>query len=133
MNYEIFLKWVVDFVCDGVNVGVGGFFGVFIVKDGFIIVEGQNNVIISNDLIVYVEVIVIWNVCKVFGIFQFDDCILYMSCELCFMCLGVIYWVWFKVVYYVVEYIDVVEVGFDDLFIYEEIDKFVEERMIFFY
>ncbi|QVN28961.1 nucleoside deaminase [Bacillus halotolerans] len=133
MNHETFLKRAVELAREGVNAGIGGPFGAVIVKDGAIIAEGQNNVTTSNDPTAHAEVTAIRNACKALGTYQLDDCMLYTSCEPCPMCLGAIYWARPKAVYYAAEHTDAAETGFDDSFIYEEIDKSAEERTIPFY
>ncbi|MEG7334458.1 guanine deaminase [Bacillus sp. 0102A] len=133
MNHETFLKRAVDLAREGVNAGIGGPFGAVIVKDGAIIAKGQNNVTTSNDPTAHAEVTAIRNACKALGTYQLDDCILYTSCEPCPMCLGAIYWARPKAVFYAAEHTDAAEAGFDDSFIYKEIDKPAEERTIPFY
>ncbi|MGQ5175411.1 nucleoside deaminase [Bacillus halotolerans] len=133
MNHEAFLKRAVELAREGVNAGIGGPFGAVIVKDGAIIAEGQNSVTTSNDPTAHAEVTAIRNACKALGTYQLDDCMLYTSCEPCPMCLGAIYWARPKAVYYAAEHKDAAEAGFDDSFIYEEIDKPAEERTIPFY
>ncbi|WP_339181130.1 nucleoside deaminase [Bacillus sp. FSL R5-0560] len=133
MNHEAFLKRAVELAREGVKAGIGGPFGAVIVKDGIIIAEGQNNVTTSNDPTAHAEVTAIRNACKALGTYQLDDCMLYTSCEPCPMCLGAIYWARPKAVYFAAEHTDATEAGFDDSYIYEEIDKPTEERTIPFY
>ncbi|UTL74055.1 nucleoside deaminase [Bacillus halotolerans] len=133
MNHEAFLKRAVEPAREGVNAGIGGPFGAVIVKDGAIIAEGQNSVTTSNDPTAHAEVTAIRNACEALGTYQLDDCMLYTSREPCPMCLGAIYWARPKAVYYAAEHTDAAEAGFDDSFIYEEIDKPAEERTIPFY
>lgn len=97
-------------------------------KDGAIIAEGQNNVTTSNDPTAHAEVTAIRNACRALDSYQLDDCILYASREPCPMCLGAIYWARPKAVYYATEHTDLAEAGFDDSFIYEEIDKPAEKE-----
>ncbi|MCI3194632.1 nucleoside deaminase [Bacillus sp. HU-1818] len=130
MNHNEFLQRAVELAAEGVNAGVGGPFGAVIVKDGKIIAEGQNNVTTSNDPTAHAEVTAIRNACKALGSYQLDDCILYTSCEPCPMCLGAIYWARPKAVYYASEHTDAANAGFDDSFIYDEIEKPLPERII---
>jgi len=55
---------------------------------------------------------------------------LYTSCEPCPMCLGAIYWARFRKVYYGNTKQDAAAVGFDDQFIYEELEKPLPGRSI---
>lgn len=110
--------------------GFGGPFGCVIVKEGKIIARGFNNVTSSNDPTAHAEVDAIRKACKELGTFQLDDCELYTSCEPCPMCLGAIYWARPKVVYYGNTKIDAAKIGFDDQFIYDEIEKPLTDRSI---
>lgn len=110
--------------------GFGGPFGAVIVKEGKIIARGYNNVTSSNDPTAHAEVDAIRKACKELGTFQLDDCELYTSCEPCPMCLGAIYWARPKVVYYGNTKADAAKIGFDDQFIYEELDKPMTNRSI---
>ncbi|ADP31814.1 nucleoside deaminase [Bacillus atrophaeus] len=130
MNHNEFLQRAVELATEGVNAGIGGPFGAVIVKDGKIIAEGQNNVTTSNDPTAHAEVTAIRNACEALGSYQLDDCILYTSCEPCPMCLGAIYWARPKAVYYASEHTDAANAGFDDSFIYDEIEKPLSERVI---
>lgn len=92
MIKEELMRKVIEFFRENVVNG-GGFFGVVIVKDGEIVVIGVNCVIVLCDFIVYVEVSVICVVVLKLGIFNLSGYEIYIFCEFCFMCLGVIYWV----------------------------------------
>lgn len=133
MNHHTqFLKRAVTLAVEGVNHG-GGPFGAVIVKNGTIIAEGQNNVTAKNDPTAHAEVTAIRNACRALGSYQLDDCVIYTSCEPCPMCLGAIYWARPKAVYYASSHKDAADAGFDDSFIYDEIEKQTSERMIPFY
>ncbi|KML15256.1 guanine deaminase [Bacillus sp. LK10] len=133
MNHEAFLQRAIDLAVEGVNSGTGGPFGAVIVKDGQIIAEGSNNVTTSNDPTAHAEVTAIRKACQTLHTYQLEDCILYTSCEPCPMCLGAIYWARPKAVYFAAEHKDAATSGFDDSFIYEEINKEYESRNIPFY
>ena len=114
----------------GVDKGAGGPFGAVIVRDGEIVGEGFNQVTSTNDPTAHAEVVAIRNACLKLESFQLDDCILYTSCEPCPMCLGAIYWARPKRIFYACTHQDAATVGFDDSFIYQEIERPVEERRI---
>ncbi|MCP8951028.1 nucleoside deaminase [Bacillus safensis] len=133
MNHEDFLQRAIDLAVEGVNSGTGGPFGAVIVKDGQIIAEGSNNVTTSNDPTAHAEVTAIRKACQTLHTYQLDDCILYTSCEPCPMCLGAIYWARPKAVYFAAGHQNAADAGFDDSFIYEEINKEYESRNIPFY
>ena len=114
----------------GIDSNSGGPFGAVVVKDGEIIGEGCNQVTSTNDPTAHAEVVAIRNACQKLGSFQLDNCILYTSCEPCPMCLGAIYWARPLRVFYAATREDAAQIGFDDQFIYEEIEKNFEHRQM---
>lgn len=105
----------------GMRAGKGGPFGCVIVKDGNIIGSGSNSVLSTNDPTAHAEIVAIREACKTLGDFQLEGCELYTSCEPCPMCLGAIYWARPARVFYANTKKDAAEAGFDDQFIYEEL------------
>ena len=108
----------------------GGPFAAVVVKDGTIIARGTNKVTSLNDPTAHAEVMAIREACRVLGSFQLTGCDLYTSCEPCPMCLGAIYWARPDHVYYANTRNDAARIGFDDMVIYEEIQKPLSERKI---
>lgn len=127
---EYFLKQAISLARAGMNAGKGGPFGAIVVKDGKIIGQGSNEVLLSNDPTAHAEVVAIRNACQHLGHFQLNDCTLYTSCEPCPMCLGAIYWARPSRIVFAADHADAAEAGFDDQFIYEEIDKPRQSRRI---
>lgn len=125
-----YMQEAIKLSIEKMQAGIGGPFGCVVVKDGKIIARGFNNVTSSNDPTAHAEVDAIRKACKELGTFQLDDCELYTSCEPCPMCLGAIYWARPKVVYYGNTKADAAKIGFDDQFIYDEIEKPLQERSI---
>ncbi len=115
---------------NGIDSNAGGPFGAIIVKDGEIIGEGCNQVTSTNDPTAHAEIIAIRKACQKLGSFQLDGCILYTSCEPCPMCLGAIYWARPEKVFFACTRKDAANIGFDDHFIYDEIERPIEERHI---
>ena len=110
--------------------GKGGPFGAVIVKDGKIIGRGSNMVTTNNDPTAHAEVVAIRDACKNLNTFQLDGCEIYTSCEPCPMCLGAIYWARPTKMYYAANKYDATDAGFDDSFIYKEIELPYNERKI---
>ena len=108
----------------------GGPFGCVIVRDGQIIARGYNQVTAANDPTAHAEVDAIRKACAALCTFQLDGCDLYTSCEPCPMCLGAIYWARPARVFYGNTKQDAAAIGFDDRFIYDEIDKPLPARAI---
>ncbi len=108
----------------------GGPFGAVIVKDGKIVATGTNRVTCNNDPTAHAEVMAIRKAARKLGTFDLAGCEIYTSCEPCPMCLGAIYWAHLDRIYYGNTKTDAANVGFDDSFIYDELDLKIEERKI---
>jgi tRNA(Arg) A34 adenosine deaminase TadA len=125
---EQFMLRAIELANNGMNSNDGGPFGCVIVKNGEIIGEGNNNVTGSNDPTAHAEIVAIRNACKNLNSFQLDDCEIYTSCEPCPMCLGAIYWARPSNVFYACTREDAANIGFDDDFIYKELNLSMEKR-----
>ncbi|NEP76428.1 MAG: nucleoside deaminase [Okeania sp. SIO2G5] len=110
--------------------GKGGPFGAVVVKDGKIIGAAHNEVTSTNDPTAHAEVVAIRRACEALQSFQLDGCELYTSCKPCPMCLGAIYWARPDRVYYANTQTDAAAIGFDDQFIYDELDQPMGKRKI---
>lgn len=108
----------------------GGPFGAVIVKDGKIIATGVNRVTANNDPTAHAEVTAIRKAAKKLGTFDLAGCDLYTSCEPCPMCLGAVYWAHLDKMYYGNTKTDAKNIGFDDSFIYDEIELKPENRRV---
>ena len=129
-NKNEFMQEAIRLSIENVTSGKGGPFGAVIVKDGKIIARGANQVTSSNDPTAHAEVVAIRNACKELGSFQLDGCEIYTSCEPCPMCLGAIYWARPNAVFFAADKSDAAAGGFDDDFIYQEINKDLMQRKI---
>ncbi len=128
---EFFMRRAIELAQTGIEMGAGGPFGAVIVNNvGEIVGEGYNQVTSTNDPTAHAEVVAIRNACEKLKSFQLDGCVLYASCEPCPMCLGAIYWARPKKIIFACTHKDAANVGFDDSFIYEEIERPVEARKI---
>lgn len=108
----------------------GGPFAAIVVKGGHVIAEGANRVTATNDPTAHAEVQAIRSACKKLGDFELKDCDLYTTCEPCPMCLGAIYWSRLGRVFFGSVAADAAKIGFDDAFIYKEIQRPHAERKI---
>src|SRR3982750_403807 len=106
----------------------GGPFGAVVVRDGKIVGEGNNRVTSTNDPTAHAEVVAIREACKTLDSFQLDGCSIYTSCEPCPMCLGAIYWARPDDIFFAGTREDAANAGFDDDFIYEELEKDLHQR-----
>lgn len=108
----------------------GGPFGAVIVKDGAIIASTGNSVTIDNDPTAHAEVNAIRQACKSLHTFDLSGCDIYSSCEPCPMCLSAIYWAHIDHLYYGATKTDAANAGFDDSFIYHELDLSPDKRRL---
>jgi tRNA(Arg) A34 adenosine deaminase TadA len=122
MTKEELMREAISQAHRGMDANDGGPFGCIIVKNGEIIARGNNRVTSTNDPTAHAEVVAIREACKALNSHQLDDCEIYTSCEPCPMCLGAIYWARPKKVYYGCTRQDAASIGFDDDFIYAQID-----------
>ena len=115
---------------ENVRTGRGGPFAALVVKDGRVVAEGANRVTATNDPTAHAEVVAIREACRILTDFQLTGCDLYCTCEPCPMCLGAIYWARPARVFYAGTAADAAAAGFDDAFIYAELQRPGMERRI---
>lgn len=108
----------------------GGPFGAIVVRDGEIIGRGSNRVTLSHDPTAHAEVGAIRDACARVGDFSLHGCELYVNCMPCPMCLGAIYWARIDRIYYAATAADAAAIGFDDLFIAEELARPLTQRQL---
>ena len=128
MNKE-YMRKAIDLAIENVKNG-GGPFGAVIVKNGEIVSTGVNRVTANNDPTAHAEVSAIRAACEKLGTFMLDGCEIYSSCEPCPMCLGAIYWAHIDRLYYGCNKSDAADAGFDDSFIYKELELNSSERRL---
>lgn len=121
MTKEELMRKAIEISIESVRNG-GGPFGAIIARKGEIIAEGSNGVTIYNDPTAHAEVTAIRKACEKLGTFDLTGCEIYTSCEPCPMCLGAIYWAHLDKIYYANDRKDAADIGFDDDFIYQEIE-----------
>ena len=125
-----FMEEALALAVENVRAGRGGPFAALVVQDGRVVALGTNLVTTAHDPTAHAEVMAIRNACAALGDFQLTGCELYTTCEPCPMCLGAIYWARLDRVYYASTREDAAQAGFDDAFIYDEIEKPIEARTI---
>ena len=124
-----FMSKAIDLSIENVKKG-GGPFGAVIVKNGKIVASGVNRVTANNDPTAHAEVNAIRKACEKLKTFDLSDCVIYTSCEPCPMCLGAIYWAHIGHIYYGNTKDDAKKIGFDDSFIYSELEMRKEDRKL---
>lgn len=126
---EQFMKMAIELACKNIDNG-GGPFGAVIVKDGEIVGKGGNSVTNHLDPTAHAEVMAIRDACRNLKTFLLEGCEIYSSCEPCPMCLSAIYWAHINKIYYGCTKEDAADAGFDDSFIYQELDRPADHRKI---
>lgn len=130
-NDKLFLLRAIKIASDGIENG-GGPFGAVITKDGKVIAEAHNMVVVNNDPTAHAEILAIRHASELLKSHELNECTLYTSCEPCPMCLGAIYWAGILRVVYACDRTDAERAGFSDKLIYEEIMLDPSKRKISF-
>jgi len=130
-NDKLFLLRAIKIASDGIENG-GGPFGAVIAKDGKVIAEAHNMVVVNNDPTAHAEILAIRHASEILKSHELNECTLYTSCEPCPMCLGAIYWAGISKVIYACDRTDAERAGFSDKLIYEEIMMDPSNRKISF-
>lgn len=121
MTQEELMRTAIELSIENVKNG-GGPFGAVIARDGKIIATGVNRVTDNHDPTAHAEVSAIRAACQELRTFDLSGCEIYTSCEPCPMCLGAIYWAHLDKMYYGNNKTDAKNIGFDDSFIYDELE-----------
>ncbi|HEY4009303.1 MAG TPA: nucleoside deaminase [Acidobacteriaceae bacterium] len=125
-----FMQQAIALATENVTSGRGGPFGAVIVKNGQVLARGVNQVTAHNDPTAHAEVVAIREACKKLGTYWLEGCDVYTSCEPCPMCLAALYWAHVRAIYFGNSAADAARIGFDDSFLYEEMKKPMDQRVI---
>lgn len=128
-DHQRFMQIAIELSIQNIKQG-GGPFGAVIVKDGEIVAAIANSVTKDNDPTAHAEVNAIRQAAKKLNTFDLSGCDIYASCEPCPMCLGAIYWARLDNLYFAANKHDAKDAGFDDSFIYDEIDLPYKKRKV---
>ena len=133
MTREELMRMAINMAVENVAAG-GGPFGAVVARDGNVIATGVNRVTADNDPTAHAEVTAdndptahaevnaIRKAAEALGTFDLRGCEIYTSCEPCPMCLGAIYWARLDRMFYGCTKQDAAAAGFDDAFIYRELE-----------
>jgi len=130
IQHEKFMQMAIDLSVKNVQNGLGGPFGAVIVKNGEVVAASANKVVPTNDPTAHAEVSAIRLACQQLNTFNLEGCEIYTSCEPCPMCLGAIYWARLDKIYYANTKADAAAIGFDDHFIYDELELPMSQRKL---
>ncbi len=125
-----FMRRAIALALENVSSAQGGPFAALVVRDGQVLGEGANQVTATKDPTAHAEIVAIRAACSALGDFQLSGCDLYTTCEPCPMCLGAIYWARPARVFYAAVASDAAAAGFDDAFIYEELQRALGARRL---
>ena len=129
-NHEKYMRMAIALSEKNVAEGLGGPFGAVIVRNDEVIAASANTVVPTNDPTAHAEVSAIRLACKKLNTFSLEGCVIYTSCEPCPMCFGAIYWARLDKIFYANTKADAAAIGFDDQFIYDELDLPIDERKL---
>lgn len=128
LDKVFFMKEAIRLATENMLAGEGGPFGAVIVQQNTIIARGWNRVTSTNDPTAHAEVDCIRKACSHLKSFDLSGCVLYANCEPCPMCLSAAYWANITQIFYGADQQDAARAGFNDRFIYEELNQTMEKR-----
>ncbi len=128
--HENFMKMAVALAAQHSARGDNGPFGAVIVRNDKVIGEGWNRVVETRDPTAHAEILAIRDACARLDRNVLNDCVLYSSCEPCPMCLAAVYWARIPVFYYASTRHDARDAGFDDAFLYQELQAAPAQRRV---
>jgi tRNA(Arg) A34 adenosine deaminase TadA len=107
----------------------GGPFACVIVKDGEIVGEGANRVILDCDPTSHGEMNAIQSACKKLGTHDLSGCTVYTTGEPCPMCYAACWWARVEAIFYASTIHDAQEFGnFDDVALFKELNSDIGKR-----
>ncbi len=122
-----YMQIAIEEAMEGISHQHGGPFGSVIVKDGQIVGQGHNQVILDNDPSCHGEISAIRNAGQNLGTYDLSGCELYTTGEPCPMCLCACLWANIEKVYYGCTLEDNEMIGFRD----EDFEKLFGTRDAF--
>ena len=125
-----FMQMAIDLSEQAVDGKKGGPFGAVITREGKIIGSSGNCVFKDTDPTAHAEVMAIRDACKNMQTTDLSGCEIFSSAEPCPMCTAAIYWAKLKIIYFSNSEKDVLEFGFMDNEILNELKKTPEKRNI---
>lgn len=100
MTETDFMRYAIQLSIRGMQERGAAPFAAVVVKDGQIVGEGCNTVLVDHDPTLHGEVAAIRDACKRLGTFDLSGCDIYTSCEPCEMCVAAIWWARLDRVFY---------------------------------
>lgn len=120
--HEKMIKKAIEIAKQGIEKGQSPF-GCVIVKDGKIIAEAHNTVLMDNDPTAHAEINALRKAGKVLRTHDLSGCIVYSTCEPCPMCFSAIHWANADLIVFGAFIEDAAKLGFRELRISNETMK----------
>lgn len=117
---ELHLRRAIALASESATAG-GGPFGAVVVKDGAVVAEGANRVVLDRDPTAHAEVCAIRAASEALGTHELSGCVVYASAEPCPMCAAALHWARVDRVVFAASRTDAAAAGFDDEELYREI------------
>lgn len=114
----------------GMDAGDGGPFGAVVARDGEVLGEGWNRVLVDHDPTAHAEVVAIRAACRRLGDHRLRGCTIYASCEPCPLCFAAAHWARVDRIVFAASRRDAAEAGFDDEALYTELAAAAEARTV---
>ena len=130
MEHRALIQRAVALSKEGIDRGDGGPFGAVVARQGEVIAEGWNCVLVNCDPTAHAEIVALRAAAKSLASFSLAGCVLYSSCEPCPMCLAAAYWARIEHVYFANTRADAAAIGFDDQFFYGQLSQPASERSL---
>lgn len=130
---NFFMQQAIQSAKEGIEASHGGPFGACIVKEGKVIAIAHNTVLKEGDPTCHAEMNAIRLASKALKTHILKGCELYTTAEPCPMCMAAIYWASLDKVFVGLNKERVAEFGFQDEFLYRELNQKFEKRMIPFF
>jgi len=108
----------------------GGPFGALVVRNGEVLAEGHNRVVLDRDPTAHAEIVALRRAAAQLGTHVLAGCEVFTSCEPCPMCLGALVWARVERVWFSATRHDAAAAGFDDALLYEEVTLPLAERRL---
>lgn len=130
IKLDKFMEHAVDLAVHNVRQG-GQPFGAVLVKDGFVVAEGVNELHIKYDISGHAELLAIRRAQEDYQTNDLSGFTMYASGEPCPMCLTAMYFAGIKEVYYSASVTDAAAVGLTkSAHIYDDLKKLQQERSL---
>ncbi len=114
-----FMKAAIREAYEGIHQQQGGPFGCVIVKDGKIVGQGHNEVLLQHDPTCHGEMMAIRDACRNLKTHDLSGCSLYTTAAPCPMCKGAILWANIEKTFYGCTISDTDKIGFRDEIFYK--------------